>query len=236
MKTSAPKDRIRVVTTVLGQGMLILSGVVVCVTFSVNESFIRVWVGPQLFGGTLLTAMILTGMLLRHLDLAFVQALFAMGHERAIAVKSLADGVVTTVSAFLVIHWLGLYGAALAQICGILLVSLPNDIRLFSREFKISAWGAVSPYMPYLWRLIVTCVAGSLLTRYVNPHSYFALAGVTVVVVVTYFALVLPYAWKKPIGGYIQSTLAHLLASVMNPGTPAEASIPVDQASGVRKE
>ncbi len=217
MKTSVSTDRIRLVTTVLAEGMLILGGAIVCVSFSVNEYFVRAWVGPKLFGGTLLTALILTGMLMRQLDIAFSQALFAMSHERALAVKGLVDGVVTTLSAFLAIHWFGLYGAAMAQIAGVLLVSLPTDVRLFCREFDVGAWKALSPYVPYLWRLVLTCAAGMLLARDLNPHSYLAIAQIAIVVLALYFALVFHHIRHTPLRGYVQAAWDHVWALVMNP-------------------
>lgn len=236
MKTSASKERLRGVTTVLGQGMVILSGAIVCVTLSLNEAFVRVWVGPQLFGGKLLTGLILAAMLLRHLDLALGQALFAMNHERAMSIKALVDGSVVTASAFVSIHWLGLYGAALAQLLGIVLVSLPTDIRLFSREFGVKAQDALLPFVPYLWRLAIACGAGLLLARWLQPHTYFAIGELAAGLLSFYFALVLPYAWRTPIGGYIQSALAHFRISILNRSQAVEEAALVEAVTSVPPE
>lgn len=214
IRTGCSKGHLQVVTTSLAQAMLLLSGGILGAAFAVNESFVKVWVGPQFFAGTLLTALLVLTILSRHMDLAFAQALFAMGHERALGLKALADGVITTTGAIVFVYWFGLYGPALGQLAGVLLAGVPVGITLFCREFETSPRQALAPYIPYFVYLGVAGAAGKWLESYVKPHNYLQVGGVAVSVLILYFALVIPHAMRTPLGAYIRMTLAHLRASV----------------------
>jgi O-antigen/teichoic acid export membrane protein len=203
MKASESRERILQVSTSLGQAMLIFSGALVCVVFAINQSFVNVWVGPQLFGGATLTMLILANLILRHLDLTLAQSLFAFGYERPMAIKAAADGVVSALAAYACVHWLGIAGASLGLLIGVLFVSLPTNTILFSREFDVPAWRVFMPYVPYAWRVGVVCWAGRLFERYFLPRSYPAIFLTAIFALSLYSALVVPYALRTPLGAYV---------------------------------
>jgi len=202
MKSSEPREKILQVSNSLGQAMLIFSGALVCVIFTVNRAFVSVWVGPQLFGGLALTALILVNLILRHLDLTLSLSLFAFGYEKPVAIKSIADGIVTAAAAFLCVHWLGIAGAALGMCIGVVFVSLPINTILFSREFSVPVWRVFTPYAPYTWRVGAVCSVGYLLQKYYPPRGYPGIALHAAIVGLLYGALVVPYAMRTPLGAY----------------------------------
>lgn len=203
MKTSESSERVIEVATMLTQAMLTLSGAVVCVVFAVNEPFTKIWVGPQFFGGMTLTTLLLVNLLLRYFDLTLAQALFAFGYERPMAIKALIDGIVSTGAGFLLVYWYGINGAVMGKLLGAVLITLPVNIALFSREFNLSTIRVLLPYVPFLWRILAVCAAGHLLARTVQPHTYLGVGIICVVVLAIYAALIVPYVLQTPLRAYI---------------------------------
>lgn len=202
MKASESREKILQVSTSLGQAMLIFSGALVCVVFAINQSFVSVWVGPQLFGGVTLTTLILANLILRHLDLTLAQALFAFGYEKPMAIKAIGDGVVSALAAYACVYWLGIAGAALGLLIGVVCISLPTNTVLFSREFDVPVWRVFMPYVPYAWRVAVVCCAGRLFEHYFPPRGYPSIFLTAIFTLSVYGALVVPYALRTPLGGY----------------------------------
>jgi O-antigen/teichoic acid export membrane protein len=216
MKTSETPERILEVATSLGQAMLILSGAVVAVVYSCNESFVRVWVGSGLYGGSLLTSLFLVSLLLRHLDLSLSLALFAMGHERSMAIKTLADAVVSAVLSFTLVRWFGLSGAIFGPVAGALLIGLPINTLLAAREFRASPAQVVLPYFPLLWRTAAICWVGQRLAGYAHVNNYLELVALGAAVGALYCALVIPYAVRTPLWGYFAQFLGSLRSGFRN--------------------
>jgi len=205
MKSNEPRERVFQVSTSLGQAMLIFSGALFAVVFAVNRSFVSVWVGPQLFGGMSLTALVLLNLLLRHLDLTLAQSLFAFGYEKPMAIKAVADGLVSAGAAFALVHWFGITGAATGVLLGVLLVSLPTNAVLFSREFGVPLARVFAPYVPYSWRVVLACWAGYALDGYFHPKNYFAIFSTALATLAIYGALIVPYTLRTPLGAYAWS-------------------------------
>jgi O-antigen/teichoic acid export membrane protein len=207
MKTSEPRERVFQVSTSLGQAMFLFSGLIVCVIFSTNQFFVSMWVGPQFFGGIQLTVLFLLSMLLRHLDVVLAQSLFAWGYEKPMSIKAVADGVVSVAIAYFSVHKFGIMGAALGLLGGVLLVSLPTNMVLFSREFGIPLPKILAPYVPYAWRLGVVCCFGHFIARYFQPRTYPFLFAVSAMVVSVYIALTAPYVLRTPLGSYVMGVI-----------------------------
>jgi O-antigen/teichoic acid export membrane protein len=189
--------------------MFLFSGLIVCVIFSTNQFFLSVWVGPQFFGGTQLTVLFLLSMLLRHLDVVLAQSLFAWGYEKPMSIKAVADGLVSVAIGYVCVHKFGIMGAALGLLGGVLLVSLPTNIVLFSREFGIPVSKILAPYVPYSWRLGVVCCFGWFTGRYFHPQTYPLLFAVGAMVVSFYAVLTVPYVLRTPLGSYMTRVIDH---------------------------
>ena len=98
LRTAGDRGRLFRVSAALAQATLAVSGLVACGVLAVNSGFVAWWVGPDQFGGIALTALLLTAMMVRHFNTSNVYALFCFGHERRLALTSLADGLVTLVA------------------------------------------------------------------------------------------------------------------------------------------
>jgi O-antigen/teichoic acid export membrane protein len=212
MRMGESRERLTQVCIALGQAMLMLSGMVVCVVLVVNQGFIGRWVGAGQFGGFGLTALILVSMLLRHWNLTIGYALFSFGRERRLCVTALLDGLVS-VSAMTVFIWgYGLIGAPLGIITGVCLVSLPANLSALARESNLSLWALVRPLGPWFSRFVLLALGAGALVRVWMPSTLPWLAVTAVGVALVYAAVMFPLALRAPLGLYVRPRLLPIRA------------------------
>ena len=223
MKTSESRERILQATTSLTQAMLLLVGAVFCIVLAINKQFITVWLGARFFGGMMLMALMLLNFLFRQIDYTLAIALFACGYEKMSAIRCLLDGATSVGLALLFVGRFGLVGVALGFLCGVLLVALPIDSFLMTREFKVSVFELVRPYMSFLWRFALVGSLGWAIGNWIGASNWISVALIAVVVGIAYLLVVLPYVWRTPLRGYIQS-IATAVASAMRSWIPGWSS------------
>ncbi len=214
LKASEPRQQVLHKTISLTQAMLVLIGGVFCVVLAVNQQFVMVWLGPKFFGGIELTYLLLLNFLVRQIDYTLSMALFAFGYEKPLTIRTLLDGIVSFGLALILVQHFGLVGVAIGALCGGLCVALPTDVFLYMREFKLSFFGLLRPYAPYLWRFAVVGIAGLAFAAQFHAPNFFNLAIITTFVVLAYSLLVLPYAWRTPLRGYVEVTISALRSAM----------------------
>jgi O-antigen/teichoic acid export membrane protein len=214
MKTGESRERIRQVCIALGQAMLMMSGLVVCVVFAVNKGFVERWVGASQYGGFWLTALILLSMLLRHWNLTIAYTLFCFGYERRLCLTALLDGLLSIGAVILLVWMYGLTGAPLGMIVGVCVVSLPANLSALARESDASVREMVSPLVAWFVRFVLLVCAAGALARVWTPNTV-ALLGVTSIVTgVVYAAVMFPLALRSPLGLYVRPRLFPLRTKV----------------------
>ncbi len=210
MKTSESRERVLQTTTSLTQAMLLLVGAVFCIVLAVNRQFITLWLGSQFFGGMMLTGLLVVNYLFRQIDNTLGLALFALGYEKFSAIRCLLDAVVSVALASILVGRWGINGVVFGFLASAVFVALPIDAFLFVREFKISVFELLRPYIPYLWRVaLIGSLAVVVMIRLDSP-SVFTVAGTVVLVGLAYLLLALPHAWRTPLGAYLQTALTTL--------------------------
>lgn len=214
MKTSESRERILQATTSLTQAILLMVGAVFCVILSINQQFVTLWLGERFFGGMNLTAILLLNFLVRQIDYTLAIALFAFGYERFIAVRCLVEGIASVIMASLLIGHFGLGGVAFGFLCGSMLIAIPTDAYLLAREFKISIFRLVQPYIAYLWRFALVASLGLALKVWMPSSNLFQVVITASLVGLAYLLVVLPYVWRTPLRGYIQSTAATISSAI----------------------
>ena len=207
MKTSESRERVLQTTTSLTQAMLVLVGAVVCVVLAVNRQFVTLWLGPQFFGGMILTGLLVVNYLLRQITSTFALALFALGYEKFLTIRCLIDAIVSASLASIFIGRWGVNGVVLGFLISVMVVALPIDGFLFKREFKISVFQLFRPYLPYLWRVALIGSMGVAIMMRVSMPSVFTVATTVVLVGLAYLLLVIPHAWRTPLGAYLQTAV-----------------------------
>lgn len=204
LRMGASRSKLFSVTSSLSLALMLGSGGVLVVVLAANRAFVSWWVGADQYGGAVLTALFVAGMLVRHWNTALVYALFSFGHERRISMTSAADGVVTLVLSLVLAGAIGVAGVPLGFLGGALLISLPANVRALARDTGVSPLQFVSTLTPWAVRLALllpVAVGANLLVR---SASLLSLAAVAAVMSAVYAALMLPIALRPPLGEYLR--------------------------------
>lgn len=208
MKAAESRERIRIAATCLTQAMVLVGGAIFCVVLPLNQQFVSLWTGSRYFGGLTVTVLFLVNFMARLIDYTLAMALFAFGYEKLYAVRAMLDGLVSAGLAIILVGPLGLKGVLIGFACGALLVAIPIDLYLFSREFGVSILQSVRPYFPYLWRFtIVGCAALPIVGR-IDIPNLFVWTVIASVIGLVYLALAFPYVNRSELGGYIRAAVS----------------------------
>jgi O-antigen/teichoic acid export membrane protein len=208
LKAGGHAERMANVCGALTQGMLLLTGVLVCGVITLNEGFVSWWVGPNRYGGMTLTALLATALTLRHLNFTALYALFCFGHERRVSLLMLADGVVTVVASFVLVRSLGPVGAAAASILGVVLAGLPLSLTALAAETGVPLARVLGSLWPWLWRTLGVLALAGTVAALCLPDSLRELLLGGMGVVVVYVLALLPVALRPPLGEYVRPRLA----------------------------
>lgn len=212
-------DRARMfhVSAALSQATLAVSGLVACVVLMVNQGFVTWWVGPEQFAGTGLTLLMLAAMLARHFNTTNVYALFCFGHERRLALTALADGLLTIGAGVVLTAAFGMAGAPLAALAGVLVVSVPLNLRALSVETGVERGQLIGALGPWAVRFVLVAAVTGAAGRLLHPATFPALALAVCATATLYALAVVSPVLRSPAGVYLQP----LIASVARRLTPA---------------
>jgi O-antigen/teichoic acid export membrane protein len=210
LRTTADRHRLFQVSAALAQATLAVSGLVACVVLAVNAGFVRWWVGPEQFGGIALTVLLLAAMIIRHFNTTNVYALFCFGHERRLALTGLADGLTTLSISALLVHSLGLIGAPIGAIAGVVLVSAPLNLAALAHETAATRRDIVSSLMPWLWRFTAVALVAGLTGAWIQPASFMFLAILGAAAGLFYSVAVVAPLLRSPAGVYLRPLLARV--------------------------
>jgi O-antigen/teichoic acid export membrane protein len=177
LRMGASREKLVSVTASLSLALMLISGAVLTVVVAINRSFVSWWVGPDQFGGIVLTGLFAGAMLARHWATSLVYSLFAFGHERRIALTALADGAITLMLSVVLAASLGVVGVPLAFLCGALLVSVPAHLKGLAFEVGESPLSYVSALAPLGLRLLALLPVAGLVNLFVRSSSFVAIAG-----------------------------------------------------------
>jgi O-antigen/teichoic acid export membrane protein len=203
LKSSGDSLRAFQVAVNLTQGMLILSGAIVCVVIAVNQGFVRWWVGVNQFAGIWVTLFLAIAMVLRHSNTATVYSLFCFGYERRLSLTNLLDGLVSVVASVTLVHFWGMAGAPLGSIIGVCAVSLPANLLALSKESGTSVRTVLRQHWPWFWRFGFLASFLAVVANVWTPVGVVAIALTTVAVGAAYLAIMLPTIMRSPLAVYL---------------------------------
>jgi O-antigen/teichoic acid export membrane protein len=212
LRVSAAPERVMRASTALGQLMLLASGLIACVLLATNQGFVTWWLGPEQYGGTALTVLLLAAMLTRHLTFTFGHILYCFGYEKALALMGLADGAVTVGGTILLVALLGPCGAALGSLLGVCLVSLPVSLYLLARDAGMPLGAMLRCHVPWLWRFGLLAASLLAFTRVWLPVGAPALIAAGVGVCCLYGLVMWPVLSRSPLWVFLEPHLTALRA------------------------
>lgn len=202
LRTGASPARLRSVSAALTQAMLFVSGLIVCAVSAANRPFVTWWVGPEQYGGVLLTLLLLLVMLLRHWSTTMVYTLFAFGRERRIALTSVADGLLTAGGALVLVRVIGLEGAPLASLIGVCAVSIPLHLRALTRDLSIRMED-VFAWREWCWRFLIAAAASLAIGLAIGKASFVQAAIGATLATGIYLLLTFRPVLDSPLGPYL---------------------------------
>lgn len=211
LRAEASRERLFQVATAMSQAMLLGTGVIACVVLAVNEGFVAWWVGAERFGGVGLTCVMLLALLLRHWNDALSYTLFCLGHERRLALTGIGDGLVTVTAMAVLIPWIGMPGAAIASITGLVCVSLPGKLGALAREEGVPVLTAVAPLRGWAGRLVLMAIAIGAVVTVWAPRGFLPLAVTGALVSTAYVFGMRAVLVAPPIGPRVAAVLGPVL-------------------------
>ncbi len=155
---------------------LIPVGVIACATLAANPTFVRFWVGADLYGGDRLNALLVLDVVVLSVVHALVTPAAVLGSRVEAGVVTLANGVVHIVLALVLGRWFGLSGVAAATALSALVTTIPVGARLLAARTGItpkSVFGSL--ILPWAWRALPCALVASAAGW--ASHSHLAPAG-----------------------------------------------------------
>ncbi|MFB3855243.1 MAG: lipopolysaccharide biosynthesis protein [Vicinamibacterales bacterium] len=211
IKASGDRDRLFRVSATLALATMLASGAIVAVILAINEGFVGWWVGPEQYGGTLLTLLFLLNMVSRHVNVAVSYALFCFGYERRVSIVALLDGAVTIALAIALVNGAGTAAVLVALVTSVWLVALPLNLRALQRELGGRLIEMAGVLGPWAWRFVLVVAAvGASLTGTV-PARFLPLAAASSLVLLAYAAVMWPILFRGPLGLYTRPVLLALV-------------------------
>jgi O-antigen/teichoic acid export membrane protein len=210
IQATGERDRLWRACRALGLGILLVSGGLAVAVLAVNGAFVPWWVGPEQYGGPTLTLLAVVAMIARHWTFTLLQTVFALGHDRRLAVTALADGLVTVASMVGWVAAVGVIGLPLGSLTGLVLTNGPVAVLTLAAEEGVSPLRVLRGAVPWLVRFLA--VGGPVAAASFSPHAsdpVFA-AGLLAAGVIGYVVLCLPLLGREPLRGYREQAIATL--------------------------
>jgi O-antigen/teichoic acid export membrane protein len=213
LRTSVSKERLFKAAQAVGQLIVVISGGIVVVVLGTNEAFVRWWVGPTQYGGTVLTVLLATQLVIRQWNLSVSMTLFSIGRERRTAITALVDGLITVLGLFIFAHAMGPQYAPLGPIAGSVLVTLPSNLAAL-REEGGSAREYVRGFRSWAWRLLLLAVVATSAAPALRGAGLPMLAVGAAVAGVIYLSFMWTVLVGPPLGEYCLPRITEALLFV----------------------
>jgi O-antigen/teichoic acid export membrane protein len=211
MRMSERRERLATTTSALTRAMLVLSGAIACLVVAANQDFVGWWVGPTQYGGRALTLVLVAAMLARHVNTTTVYAVFCFGHERRLSITAVADGLVTVVTALVLVPHYGLLGVAVASLVGVVTVSYVPNLRVLAREIGVHSYTPLLELRGWFVRFVLCAAASASLAALPLGHGLPQLLARAAGAAVMYSLVMFPYAVTGTLGVYVRRFLPHPL-------------------------
>lgn len=211
LRTGESRQRLLSVCTALTRAMLIASGLVAAVVLATNAGFVKWWVGVDKYAGMRLTVALATVMLFRHWNTTAVYSIFAFGRERRTSITTLLDGLLTLGATFYLVPRLGLIGAPIGSLLGVVLVSLPFNLGGLAQETGGGLWRLVGAVGPWAWRFVLVAAIAVLTSPALSAGQLIWIILGASAIGILYAALMWPLALRDHLSPYVRPWAEPLL-------------------------
>jgi len=140
-------------------------------------------------------------------NVTIVYTLFCFGHERRLALTSIAEGVVGVGLMWLLVPRLGVAGAAAGMLLSTLAVSLPANLLALAREQGGSPLALAASIRPWFARFAATTTGAAALIVGVEPRGLLPAMMLGLAVGAAYLILMVPVLRTPPLGPMLRERL-----------------------------
>ena len=155
-------ERRRDVAAALFRLYLVLAGGAAILVLSTNPAFVRLWVGPEFFGGVVVNVLLAAGLLSSSIGHAFAALGSALGRRLSIGVAGLIQGGVHVLLAVVLTVVLGLEGLALAAVLSVAVTMIPIGMRTLNATAGFEAGRIAGDVNAWSWRAAPALVIAAL--------------------------------------------------------------------------
>ena len=139
--------------------------------FLLNEQFVRLWVGDEFYGGTLLTGLICVSGFIFVFNTAIYNNIFAKGKISTASKATMLEAIVRVPLSIALCYYFGIKGVVLAAIIAVLPTSLWIQIRCFLKILNLRWNQALQSLSIVLFKSSIPIVAGLLLRTFWTPNG-----------------------------------------------------------------
>jgi O-antigen/teichoic acid export membrane protein len=200
LRGAAARERLNQISRSMTQLLFLASGAIVVSVLVVNQGFVAWWVGDARFGGVALTAVLLASMFARQVNFAAVYTLFCFGHERRLALTSVADGSAGAVAMLILVPLVGPIGAPLGLLIATVLVSLPANLRALGRETGAEPLAFLAFWSAWAVRFVLVLGCAIVVAMSIDGSAWWVAGLAAAGMLVLYAALMAPELSRPPLG------------------------------------
>jgi len=194
LAAEASGTRVREVVLAILRLSLILAGAVASAVLAANCAFIRVWVGPELFLGAPLNAIMAANAVMMTAVHGLIGIAVVFGRRMTVGIAFVANGLLHVLLASVLSRYIGVCGVAAATFVSGALTALPVGLRLLDGKAGVTANEVLTEVCwPWLRRFAPLAITAFALGRF-SPVMPFGL----VVVACSVFGLAYLF-WMKPL-------------------------------------
>jgi O-antigen/teichoic acid export membrane protein len=153
--------RVARVATAMSSATLLLSGLASLTFLAVNEAFVGWWLGPELYGGLTLTALLAAGSLLWSWNVALAFGCYAFNRDLPLVMGTLGAAAASPAFGALLTNLSvgGPEAAAAGFLLALATVALPVNLWVLSDSSGVAATVLLRAWAPFFARLIPLWVA-----------------------------------------------------------------------------
>jgi O-antigen/teichoic acid export membrane protein len=160
---SNARARVRSVLVMMQRAHLLVAGMAACGLLAFNPAFVTRWVGPNMFDGLALNAVLAVGVIVHAFTHGLITSASIAGNRPRVGVIVLVNGAVHFALAVFLGHRFGLIGVALAGLGAVLATQLPGSIVLLQRTTDLRGRALLDELVvPWLSRALPLLAASTL--------------------------------------------------------------------------
>ena len=205
------RSRLRSVVLLLLKLHALLAGGALCVILAFNPAFVSAWVGPSLFGGLTLSALLAASIFVSSIVHGVITSASVLGNRLQVGVLVLVNGVVQTVLALLMGNAWGLDGIAAAGLIASLATAVPLGLRLLRPVTGLDGPTlARELIVPWTVRAAVCLLAAGLVSLLHERLGLVSTTGLSLLLAMGYVWQMRPLYVGLPLGARLGGWLTRL--------------------------